>query len=65
VLVDGVPIPAGEYYAVGSYTVADHKVTAGTHVLQSAAPFGVAGIGYTAVTSYGYPGGMGLVNLNP
>lgn len=65
VTVDGAVVPAAEYYTLGAYQVADHKVTAGTHVMKSAMPFGIMGIGYTAVTSYGYPGGMALVNINP
>ena len=63
VLVDGAPVPAGEYSAVGAYTVADHLVSAGPHTLTSASPFGIVGVGYTGVTSYGYPGGFGLKDL--
>ena len=65
VLVDGVTVPADAYHAVGAYTVADHAVAAGPHVITSAKPFGIMGVGYTGVTSYGYPGGMALNNLAP
>lgn len=63
--VDGATVPASAYYAVGAYTVADYPVSAGTHVLTSASPFGIMGVGYTDVTSYGYPGGLALNNIAP
>lgn len=63
VLVDNVAVPASEYYAIGGYQVADHKVSAGVHSLTSKSAFGIVGVGYTAVTSYGYPGGMQLQKL--
>ncbi len=65
VTVDGVPVPANEFYTVGNFQVADHPVSGGPHVLKGSKPFGIMGIGYTDVTSYAYPGGMALVNLNP
>ncbi|MBI5531408.1 MAG: IgGFc-binding protein [Deltaproteobacteria bacterium] len=64
VIVDGTPIPANEYSPVGAYTVADHKVAAGSHSLTSTSPFGIVGVGYTGVTSYGYPGGFALKDLS-
>jgi hypothetical protein len=63
VMVDGAAVPASAYSAVGNYTVADHKVAAGAHVLTSTSPFGIVGVGYTEVTSYGYPGGFALKDL--
>jgi hypothetical protein len=65
VQVDGVTVPANAYSTVGAYTVADYAVSAGTHVITSSSPFGIMGIGYTAVTSYGYPGGLALNNIAP
>jgi hypothetical protein len=65
VLVDGVTVPANAYYSVGAYTIADYAVAAGPHVITSAKPFGINGVGYTGVTSYGYPGGMALNNIAP
>jgi hypothetical protein len=65
VIIDGQPIPDASFRAVGPFQVADHPVVAGVHVLEGASPFGIMGVGYTDVTSYGYPGGMGLINLNP
>ena len=60
-----VTVPAAKYYTVGAFTVADYQVGAGTHVITSASPFGIMGIGYTDVTSYGYPGGLALNNIAP
>jgi hypothetical protein len=65
VMLDGQPVPANSFYAVGAYQVADVKVSAGTHVLTSNAQFGIVGVGYTGVTSYGYPGGLGLKVISP
>lgn len=65
VIVDGVTVPAAQYTTVGAFTVADYQVAAGPHVITSATPFGIMGIGYTDVTSYGYPGGLALNNIAP
>jgi hypothetical protein len=65
VQVDGVTVPANAYYAVGAYTIADYAVSAGTHVITSSSPVGIMGVGYTDVTSYGYPGGLALNNIAP
>ena len=65
VLVDGAAVPDSEYYAIGGYTVADHLVGGGSHVLTSTGAFGIVGVGYTNVTSYGYPGGFALKDLTP
>ena len=65
VKVDGVTVPASSYYAIGAYTVADYPVKAGSHVITSASPVGIVGIGYTDVTSYGYFGGLALNNIAP
>ena len=63
VLVDGVVVTG--YYAVGDYEVSDWKIAQGAHLAESDAPFGVINVGYTAVTSYAYPGGMKLAVINP
>jgi hypothetical protein len=65
VVVDGAAIPDASFRTIGSFQVADHPVGGGVHVLEGAHPFGIVGVGYTDVTSYGYPGGMALINLNP
>lgn len=63
VLVDGVPVSS--FYTVGNFEVADHAIQPGAHVAESDEPFGVTQVGYTAVTSYAYPGGMRLAEINP
>ncbi|MBA3549063.1 MAG: IgGFc-binding protein [Nannocystis sp.] len=63
VLVDGVVVTG--YYTVGEYEVSDWKIAQGPHLAESDAPFGVINVGYTAVTSYAYPGGMKLAVINP
>jgi hypothetical protein len=63
VKVDGVVVTG--YYAVGEYEVADWKITEGSHLAESDAPFGIYQVGYTGVTSYAYPGGLRLKVINP
>lgn len=63
VLVDGVVVNG--YYTVGNYEVADWKIGEGTHLAESTSPFGIYQVGYTAVTSYAYPGGLRLKVINP
>jgi hypothetical protein len=63
VLVDGAIV--SNYRTVGSYEVSDWQVSEGSHFATSAAPFGITSIGYADVTSYAYPGGMNLLELNP
>jgi hypothetical protein len=63
VFVDGVLVTG--YYAVGNFEVADWPISSGAHVADSDDPFGVTQVGYTDVTSYAYPGGMSLQQINP
>jgi len=63
ILVDGLPVTG--YYAVGEFEVADWKISEGTHLAESDAAFGIYQVGYTAVTSYAYPGGLRLKVINP
>ena len=63
VFVDGVMVTG--YDAVGAYEVADWPVTEGAHFAESEDEFGLIQVGYTGVTSYGYPGGMQLEIINP
>ena len=63
VLIDGAAV--GGYYPVGEYEVADYKISEGPHLAESDAPFGIINVGYTAVTSYAYPGGLKLAVINP
>ncbi|HLT35688.1 MAG TPA: IgGFc-binding protein, partial [Enhygromyxa sp.] len=63
VLVDGIQVSG--WYPVGNFEVADVSIQPGAHVAESDDPFGVTQVGYTAVTSYAYPGGMRLAAINP
>ncbi len=63
VLIDGVVVNG--YYTVGDYEVSDWKISEGGHLAESDAPFGIINVGYTAVTSYAYPGGLKLEIINP
>ncbi len=63
VFIDGNMV--GGYYAVGNYQVADVLIGEGGHFATSDQPFGIIQVGYTPVTSYGYPGGMQLEIINP
>lgn len=63
VLVDDIVV--GGYSTVGGYEVADWPIAEGAHEARSEDPFGVIQVGYTAVTSYAYPGGLALEFINP
>jgi hypothetical protein len=63
VFIDGNMV--GGYYQVGNYQVADVLIGEGGHFATSDQPFGIIQVGYTPVTSYGYPGGMQLEIINP
>ena len=63
VLVDGAVVTG--YYTVGDYEVADWTISQGSHLAESTSPFGIYQVGYTAVTSYAYPGGLRLAVINP
>jgi hypothetical protein len=63
VFVDNVKVQG--YYQVGNFEVADYLVQEGSHFAESAQPFGIIQVGYTGVTSYAYPGGMKLEEINP
>ncbi|MFV8751324.1 IgGFc-binding protein [Nannocystaceae bacterium ST9] len=63
VFIDGNMV--GGYAVVGNYQVADVAITEGAHFATSDQTFGIIQVGYTGVTSYGYPGGMRLAIINP
>lgn len=63
VLIDGNLV--GGYYPIGEYEVADVPVSEGSHFASSDEPFGIMQVGYTAFTSYAYPGGLKLAQINP
>ncbi|EDM77019.1 hypothetical protein PPSIR1_16000 [Plesiocystis pacifica SIR-1] len=63
VIIDGDTVTG--FYSVGNYEVSDYPIQEGNHFINSDGPFGIINIGYTAATSYAYPGGMSLAVLNP
>jgi hypothetical protein len=64
--IDGVEVPDADFIAVGdTYEVARVPVTDGVHTFDGDAPFGVVVVGYTAVDSYAYVGGIGTSVINP
>jgi hypothetical protein len=63
VFIDGNQV--GGYVAVGEFEVSDWPVSEGAHFAVSDSPFGIVQVGYTGVTSYGYPGGLRLQVINP
>ncbi|MCA9714489.1 MAG: IgGFc-binding protein, partial [Myxococcales bacterium] len=63
VMVDGQTVNG--YYQVGNYEVADWQINEGSHFATSNQPFGIVGVGYSAATSYAYPGGLKLETINP
>ena len=61
--VDGVTVDG--YMSIGGFEVADWPIAEGAHSAESEQPFGIVQVGYTAVTSYAYPGGLALGFINP
>ncbi|OZG72243.1 hypothetical protein BTA51_15990 [Hahella sp. CCB-MM4] len=62
VTLDGVPIPAGSYTAIGAsgFSGASVAVALGSHNLTGPLPFGLTSYGFDSFDSYGYPGGLAL-----
>ncbi len=62
VTLDGVPVPAGSYVAIGSsgFSGAQLPVALGSHTLSGTLPFGTFVYGFADYDSYGYPGGLSL-----
>jgi hypothetical protein len=63
VYVDGALV--GGFQTIGNYQVANYQVSEGSHFATSDGPFGIIQLGYTNATSYAYPGGMQLAEINP
>ena len=59
VMLDGAPIPAGDFSSIGSsgFSGAQVSVALGSHTLVSTFPFGAFSYGFAPADSYGYPGG--------
>jgi hypothetical protein len=67
ITLDAVPVSETSFSPVGSgqYEIASVSVTAGVHVLEGSAPFGVTAYGFNRAVSYAYPGGLDLVGDAP
>lgn len=74
VLIDGNPVPDDAWYHINAtgnlnVEVADIELpvsdAATVHIAESADAFGINVVGYVNLSSYSYPGGMGLKVLNP
>ncbi|MFN8103359.1 MAG: DUF5979 domain-containing protein [Acidimicrobiia bacterium] len=65
VTVDGVPVAAGDYTAIGSsgFSGVQVPVDLGAHNLDGPLPFGAFMYGYADYDSYGYPGGLSLAPI--
>jgi len=66
VVLDDMQIPPPSFVPVGAsgYGVYRTKVNDGVHTIWSDAKIGIIAYGYDDDVSYGYPGGMGLLELN-
>ena len=67
ITVDGVAVPQAQFKVVGNsnWEVARILSTDGVHKLKGTEPFGVLVVGYDAYDSYGYPGGLNQLAINP
>ena len=67
ITVDGAPIPAGNYVAIGAsgYFYARPAVSAGLHVLAGNVPFGAFVYGWMEYESFGYPAGLLIGDSQP
>ncbi len=66
-LLDGVPIDPGLFTVIGSSGLSgiQFPLSLGSHRVTADQPFGIYVYGFNAYDSYGYPGGMATVELNP
>jgi uncharacterized repeat protein (TIGR01451 family) len=62
ILLDGQPIAANQFTAVGSsgFSGTQVAVGVGSHTLSGPAAFGLHAYGFAAADGYGYPGGLAL-----
>jgi hypothetical protein len=65
VMLDGVPIPAASFTAIGAtgYSGAQITTTTGSHHLSATQPFGVFVYGFNTDDAYGYPGGQSFAPI--
>jgi len=65
VTLDGAAIPASDFTPIGTsgYSGAQVEVSQGTHNLEGPSRFGITVYGFNSFDSYGYPGGMNVLDL--
>ena len=61
--LDGTPIPAGQFTAIGNYYYTRKSLNSGSHSINSDSYIGISVYGYDQYVSYGYPGGLDLRNI--
>ncbi|MBI5481292.1 MAG: IgGFc-binding protein [Deltaproteobacteria bacterium] len=66
VLLDGTPVTGFQPVGTGEWTVAKLPIAGGTHTITSDGPdgFGIAVYGVGSYTSYMYPGGLDVKQIN-
>ena len=66
VMLDGMPIDPMKFTAIGAgkYVNAKLDVAAGTHRIEAGQPFGIQVYGLAPYTSYMYPGGLDVKQIN-
>jgi hypothetical protein len=65
ITLDGVPIPATDFTPIGTsgFSGAQVAISAGTHRVEGATPFGALVYGFGPAVSYGYPAGTALAPI--
>ena len=63
VTLDGTLIPATEFIQVGNYYYVIKPLSDGSHTVSANLPVGISVYGYDQYVSYGYPGGLNLINI--
>ena len=66
-MIDGAALPDTEWRAIGAsgFESARVEVSGGAHLMDAPLPFGLLVYGFGTYTSYAYPGGLDLVEIEP
>jgi hypothetical protein len=67
VLLDGVAIAPASFQTIGAtgFSCAKVPIAVGSHTMSAPSPFGIYVYGFADDDSYGYPGGLSLIELAP
>ncbi len=63
VTLDNSIIPSSSFIQVGEYYYFIKDLSDGSHTITSSLPVGISVYGYDEYVSYGYPGGLNLINI--